>query len=137
MGHTLLHGDDRIEKNLECGTGDGIRMQHSHRGREMTSGRSPRDSDSCRVAAPFLSVRLQDTHTLLRILEWNLAVSSRHTVFKHCIGNSTGVEPWSHIMPFVACGKMSVSSPGTHHHYPPVGTVSRIDRKQSMRIGDY
>ena len=120
MREPLLHGDDRIEKNLEVGT-RGQGSMGGCGGGEMASGREAHDTHVMRVDTPYLSRVAHHLHGVLGIAHGQAAVPLGHAVGQHAIGNALAVEVRGPVGAFVLHREVGVAASGTVDDGPSGG----------------
>lgn len=122
MGETEVHGDDRIEKNLEIGRGIARGMGGDGRG-EVSTCREAHDAHVISIYMPLGSMATHGLHGLFGIGDWDKAVAVRHAVFEHNKGDTLVIEECSPLVPLMIHGKVCIPTARTADHSTTRGTL--------------
>ena len=128
----LLHGDNRVEENGEIGPHAPFGMG-GERGREVSAGREPHDTNVVRVEPPLRRTVAQNAHGLLGIAEWHVMVALWHAVLQHGEGGTLLAEKFRPVGALVLHGKMRVASSGAVEHRP--SRCFRPFGKENVKFG--
>ena len=122
MGETEIHGDDRIEENLEIGRSIARGMGGDGRGKVSTC-REAHDAHIIRINMPLGGMATHGLHSLFGIRDWDKAVAVRHAVFEHNKGDTLIIEECSPLVTLMIHGKVCISTARAADHSTPRGTL--------------
>ena len=119
---TRIHGNDRIEENLEVG-GSVATGVSGKGGGKMSTCRRTHDAHLVGVDVPRLGIAAHKTHSLLGVLKGHLVYAVGHTIFQHHGGNTHVVEKRSPVAPLMIHCEMGIATTWTNHDAAPSGTL--------------
>ena len=115
VGHTLRHGDDGIEKDLEVGLGVAGRRSRHHGGK-MASGRESHHPHVVAVEFPRRGVEAHEAQRLLSILHGHLGTAVGQTILEDDGGNALVLEILRPVVALLLHGKAGIAAARTDHH---------------------
>ena len=96
MGECLVHGDDRIEQNLEIGTLFRTVVVGGGCGCQMSACRA--SLYAYLADSVFIGIGLEQTHGLMQVIQRNLGVAVGQTVLEHGQGYALIHVPLCHVI---------------------------------------
>ena len=115
VGHSLRHGDDGVEKNLEVGLGVASRGSRHH-GSKVASGRESHHTHVVAVELPRRSVEAYEAQRLFRILHGHLGTAVGQAIFQDDGSDALVLEILCPVVALLLHGKAGIAATREDHH---------------------